>query len=153
MLKEYQIIQLRKYLTKKAVSPIITTILLVLIAIILAIIILVWARGFIKESLTKFDEPIERACDDVNLQVSVSGNELIVINQGDVPVYKLGMRIVKESGTEVVESTETNFLPGSTRTIHSEGSVENIIPILLGTDREGTVKQYSCPKSNWISLE
>jgi len=78
---------------KKAISPVVTTILLVMIAIVLALIILLWARGFIKETLMKFGEPIERACEQVNLQVSISGSELSVINQGSVPVYKLAVRI------------------------------------------------------------
>ena len=38
---------------KKAVSPVVSTVLLVLIVIILAIIILLWSRGFIKEVILK----------------------------------------------------------------------------------------------------
>ena len=40
-------------MNKKAVSPIISTVLLIMIVIILAIIILLWSRGFIKEAITK----------------------------------------------------------------------------------------------------
>jgi len=38
---------------KKAVSPVVATVLLILIVVILAVIVFLWARGFIGESLTK----------------------------------------------------------------------------------------------------
>ena len=49
--------KMRKILkNKKAVSPMISTVLLIMIAIIIAIIILIWGRGFIKEKLDKSEK-------------------------------------------------------------------------------------------------
>ena len=83
---------------KKALSPVITTILLVMIAIILAIIILMWARGFIKEGVQKFDNPIEDVRRDVVFNAQVAGSkEISVINSGSVPIYKFGVEISGEA--------------------------------------------------------
>lgn len=142
--------------SKRALSPVITTILLIMLAVVLAVTVLLWARGFMGESLSKFDEPIERACEQVNLIASLSGNQLSIINQGTVPVYKIGVSIVTDSKTEIIELEEINFLQGSSKIISDarlSSGVDKIIPILLGTGNSGVVKQYSCPKANWVSLE
>ncbi len=144
--------------TKKAVSPIITTVLLILIAIILAIIILVWARGFISEKISKFipaqsqDRPINEACDIVLLAAGVSGDkELSIINQGDIPVYKLGVRVTDSASGDatIVEYDTTGLNPGQTKLLPTPtqiltGKKVSIVPILIGkSEKKGTV-EYNC---------
>ena len=58
---------------KRALSPVITTVLLILVAIILALLIWFWARSAIGEQISKFDgnsdRPIDEVCNLVNLKV------------------------------------------------------------------------------------
>lgn len=150
--------------TKKAVSPIITTVLLILIAIVLAIIILIWARGFISEKISKFvpaqsqDRPITEACDGVILAAGVSGNnELSIINQGDIPVYKLGVRVVdSDSGdativeydTTGLNAGQTKLLPTPTQSL--SGKKISIVPILIGKSEKKGIVEYNC--KTWYDL-
>jgi flagellin-like protein len=150
---------------KKAVSPIITTVLLILVAIILAIIILVWARGFIAEKVSKFipeqqeDRPISEACTSPSLSLSVAingDNELSLINQGDIPVYKIGVRVTASGGeSTIVEYDATGLNPGQSKSIatptqHLTGNKIAIVPILIGkSEKKGTV-EYNC--KNWAEV-
>lgn len=148
---------------KKAVSPIITTVLLILVAIVLAIIILVWARGFIAEKVSKFipaqsqDRPITEACDSVSLSASTSGDqELSIVNQGDIPVYKIGIRVTASGGeSTIVEYDTTGLNPGQSKSIptptqHLTGNGVAIVPILIGkSEKKGTV-EYNC--KTWFNV-
>jgi len=143
---------------KKAISPVITTILLVLLAIILALIILLWARGFIKEKTMKFDEPIERACEGkIRFDVSIADGNLLLTNQGDVAIYKIGVRMTSGGTKKIIYSTNTNFPAGFSGTITFSdtlsGKIE-VIPVLLGEkEKSGNVEEYPCPESSWKVIE
>jgi len=140
--------------TKKALSPIVITILLVLLAIILAILVYIWARGFIKEGLTKFGEPIERACEKVNIELSGSGSEIMITNTGDVPIYKIKVAGSSSGISSIVELNET-ITAGQTKTFTISGSVsgKKIIPVLLGNSKDNSVNEFQCPKAYWKVIE
>jgi len=74
---------------KQAISPVITTVLLVLLAVILAAIIFIWARNFVKETLIKSGESIDKSCDRISIQASISGQELMITNTGQVAIYNI----------------------------------------------------------------
>lgn len=145
----------KKKLGKRALSPIITTVLLVLLAIILASIIIFWAFGFIKEHITKFDsstgeeKPIEDACSAVGLTVSNDGNQISLINTGNVPVNKVAIKVNSADGSSLREEQEINLIPGSSVVISSKdwnsGSTIQIIPILIGkTQNTGKYTEFTC---------
>jgi len=145
-----------KNINKKAVSPIITTILLVMIAVVLASIIIVWASGIFKEGASKFGKPVEQSCADVNLVASISGNELSVINQGTIPVYKIGLYIEGAGSSDIVILNETELSQETARVFSDSAiseEVTQIIPILLGSLKDGTTHETQCPKSSWVTVE
>jgi FlaG/FlaF family flagellin (archaellin) len=149
---------------KQGLSPLITTIFLILLAIILAVIILLWATGFTGEKISKFipssggDRPITEACEKVLLQVSITGtNELSIINQGDIPLYKLGVRVTDSaSGESTVKeydvvkglSTGQSISIQSTQTL--SGNKVSIVPILIGKSDKSDTKEYNC--KNWVEV-
>jgi len=136
---------------KRGVSPVITTVLLVLIVLILAVIIFLWARGFMKEQITKFDRPIEEKCGELRFTATLSGSSLAVSNTGDIPIYKIGIR-KSGTGRADIDYTEVNLVSGRTETItiDTTGLDEiSVIPVLLGKNEEDVVKEYSCSKDNW----
>jgi flagellin-like protein len=142
---------------KRAISPVITTVLLVLVAIILAVIILLWAKGFIKEKTMKFDEPIERACENLNFIVSLSNSQVSAVNQGNVPIYRLDARVTSQGSSEVLKSTTLNLNQGFSGVIGYDiplnGKVE-IIPVLLGKkEKSQEVQEYPCPEQYWKVIE
>jgi flagellin-like protein len=143
---------------KKALSPIITTILLVLLAIILAIIILLWARGFIAEKISKFDpvqnqeRPIQEVCRRADVQgYYVIPSTIYVTNIGSIPIYKFGVRYDSPDGRKQLESRSVNLTAGQSAVITLTepnalvGAEEVLlIPVLLGNSEKGGIKEYTC---------
>jgi len=142
--------------SKKALSPVITTILLVLLAIILAAIIYLWARGFTKDTLVKFDEPIERACDKISFEIGSSATSLLITNKADVPIYAIKIMTTSDSSSSSAERIDQTINPGESKVIAVSGGVnsgDKIIPILLGESKNKEVLEYECPKSYWITVD
>lgn len=143
----------------KAVSPVITTILLVLLVLILASIIVIWGFKFIPEALTKFERPIEEKCSETKFSAELAGSEISIINEGDVPVYRIGMKKEGKLRADVEYSDALNLLPGGTAKAkpdlagYATGDKIDIIPILLGKTKEGKIQEYSCAESSWQVIE
>ncbi len=139
---------------KKAVSPVIATVLLIMMVIILAIIILLWSRGFIKEKVLKFDKPIENVCGEVSIKTFVNeDNTFGFTNIGNVPINAVDVKITKEGSSNVYPvdsrvnvglSTILDTVPES----YSDAEEVKIIPILLGKNKDGAIKEYTCPEAN-----
>ncbi len=95
---------------KKGLSPAIATALLISLALILAALIFIWANSFLKEKVQKFDEPIERACEDIVFQAEVyetNGKmELHVVNRKNVPIQSFDIRKKTESSIVDVGTSE-----------------------------------------------
>ncbi len=141
---------------KKAVSPVIATVLLIMIVIILAIIILLWSRGFIKEKVLKFDKPIENVCSEVKIKTFVNDdNTYGFTNNGNVPIYAVDVKMssggssdtfradqAKKGQVDVGISTilDTPQIIGTTTEV-------KIIPVLLGKNKDGAVKEFTCPEN------
>jgi flagellin-like protein len=138
---------------KKAISPVITTVLMIVLVVILASIIFIWAKGFIKEQISKTvgeeSRPIDEACSAVNLEASVSAEGVAISNTGNIPVKKIGVRI---SGK--ITPMDANLAPGSSidLALSSTSGEVILIPILLGKGTKDAIKEYYCPKQYWKSL-
>lgn len=142
---------------KKALSPVIATVLLILIVVIIAIIILLWARGFIKEQVFKFeDTAIEQTCGEVNFKASYSAGTLSLVNIGNINIHGFKIQKIKKGETEIDEGQKENALAiGESRDIEfSAGDYAelNIIPILLGKTEKGGVHEYTCPDNTGVSI-
>ena len=133
---------------KKAVSPVIATVLLIAIVIVLALIVFLWARGFVKEAVEKTvgenKIPADQACGEISLGLSYAGSDLQITNSGNIPVYQLD--IMKTSGGSVTKERYTSGLAKGRSVVASIGSgyekVE-VIPIILGETETGQ-KVYTC---------
>ncbi len=141
---------------EKAVSPVITTVLLISIVIILAIIIFLWARSFIGEKISKFDKPIESVCDEVKLKASIDGTNLVLNNQGNVPVYAINIK-KNSPGTSTIEEKIIELDKGGSKNenigiISSEITSLSIIPVLLGEVEERKEK-FTCPESVAVKID
>ena len=147
---------MKKRLKKKAISPVIATTLLIAIVVIIALIVFLWFRNVIGDYGEKFGKNIELVCDEVMLGASYSGGWIYVTNDGNVPIFKLNLKIAEGGGYETVELNEyvsdwpaTGLTQGG---IYSGdislyiGSPDAIIlmPILMGTSDKGGKKTYAC---------
>lgn len=134
---------------KRALSPVITTVLLILIVLILALLVFLWARGFLRERLSKFGDPIENSCDNVRIDASSPrANVIVITNTGNVPVYRFGFSKNNQAETDIeYSSVNETLIAGTTKeyTYSTSGvSRIDITPVLLGKNDEGRVKEYPC---------
>lgn len=141
---------------KRGISPVIATVLLVLIAVIVAGIIFVWAKSFVNEKTTKFEQAIELSCPNINFNAEAFANErkLYVVNKGKVPIYgleirKKGLGSVKSIGKfdkNTIGEGETSSVTFDPSVIVNAGDQLIVVPIIIGT-QGGTKKAYTCDET------
>ncbi|MEM4325794.1 MAG: archaellin/type IV pilin N-terminal domain-containing protein [Candidatus Pacearchaeota archaeon] len=148
-------------LHKKALSPVIATVLLIGIVIVLALIVFIWFKSFTKEAITKFGgRNVELICQDVNFDASYSNGILSVSNRGNVPIYDLKLKLEEQGRERSITLRQISEGDGSWPTNglgagkdfsanigNNIGNPENLIatPILMGiSSKGGERKTYVC---------
>ncbi len=140
-------------LNKKAISPVIATVLLITIAIVVIVIIFIWARGALKEETTKFEEPISRACDDLNIEITLNGDTLNVVNRGDrVALHSLALKtnsgdLFTCGSIDLSPNQGTNLAVLSCESATSS-EIASIIPIVKSDDGQS----YNCENNEITSF-
>jgi len=140
--------------SKKAVSPLIATVLLVVITIAIFGIIFSWIRGMVSEQIEKFGDPIEIACDKVAFTASMEGgNRIVVNNQGNIPILGLNI-VVKKQGTTTVKNVRKPIdgivSIGETDVIELESDISGaekitVMPVIQGRSRQTAApRRYVC---------
>ena len=94
---------------KRSLSPVIATVLLVAMVIVIGAIVFLWMRGSVKEVIYKFgEENIELACGDVSFDVeyytNISGDTLYVVNNGNVPIYAVDVKMSEGGSSEIIHA-------------------------------------------------
>lgn len=141
---------------RKAISPVIATILLISIVVIIALIVFLWLRGMTEETITKFGgKNVKLVCGDVMFEASYSGGKLYISNTGNVPIFKMNMKIDKgTSFSTITFNTVEDLWPelglnqGGTFSVDigeqvNAGEEITIIPVLAGSTKDGE-KTYAC---------
>ncbi len=142
---------LKKRKIKKAVSPIVATVLLISIVLVLGMIVFLWMRGITKEAITKFgNENIELACEKINFEAGYSYSGLDISNTGTVPILKFKIKIFSDESYTTEEINEP--LPAGKVNSVSDASLPSsissaekiiLIPVLLGNSNKGQAS-YVC---------
>jgi len=147
---------------KKAISPVVATVLLISLVLILAVIIYMWARAFLPEKIQKMEGPIEDMCPSAVFVAeydSTNPNSPVmkVRNDGNVPIN--GFEIAKKStfGTEYISGdfTVTPSLKGGETHVFTLSSDQKaqigtsgnllIVPSLLGrSQKDEQLKAFVC---------
>ncbi|MGD9275997.1 MAG: hypothetical protein PVJ67_02395 [Candidatus Pacearchaeota archaeon] len=127
---------------RKGVSPVIATVLLIAMVVVIGLIIFLWFQGMTRESITKFEGTnIELVCNDVSFDAGYSAGELSIVNNGNVPIYGMKMKVIGEGSYDTVDVTGFSGLSqgGSFSGGVNIGSATNIvlIPVLLGSSERG----------------
>jgi flagellin-like protein len=137
---------------KKALSPVIATILLIALVLVLALIIFLWARGFVSEQIQKFGQPIEDLCSqadfDVELIEGSLGKELEIVNRGNAPIHSFDIKEIKGGDSEIQKFRFSVDVGAAIRQpISIDYSTEEIViyPALLGNVKGKTLnKIFTC---------
>ena len=146
---------------KKGVSPVIATVLLISMVIIIGIIVFLWFRGMIGETVTKFGENIELACEDVVFDASYSSGILYIVNNGNIPIYDFNVKFegagsrdtsrMSEISTWKSELGESRLAQGKSYSGSiNDGGADKIvlIPILLGSTDKGETAEFVCDENS-----
>jgi flagellin-like protein len=141
---------------KKGLSPVITTVLLIALVIVIISIVFLWFRGMVEEGVTKFGKNIKLVCDDVEFKASYSSGTLNIVNTGNVPIFRMNLKMLQGGNYETKEITEFSGVDWPTNGLNQGGTfsatnigftsgIDKIIvsPILMGTSDEGK-KTYIC---------
>ena len=144
--------------SRRGVSPVIATVLLIAIVIVIGLIVFSWIRGISEEAITKFDGTnVKLICEEVIVDGSYSGGYLYLSNTGNIPIYRFKAKVESDGSYETTELTEgwpdTGLLQGGTYSGYL-GSAEKItlIPVLIGTTKDGDKKAYTCEERNGIEI-
>ncbi|MCK4650470.1 hypothetical protein KAT36_04545 [Candidatus Pacearchaeota archaeon] len=128
-----------KGVNRKGLSPVIASALMILMVIVLAIIIFLWARGFIGEQIEKFGEPIEGYCSSVNFEVVRYGNELEILNRGNIDIRSLNIKVIRGGDSEMSQfSLQVDAgasVRGSVALDMSDADEIIVYPVLIGNVR------------------
>ncbi len=156
----------KRGLDKKAVSPVIATVLLILIVLILALIILIWSMGFLKEAVVKEidgnKKRVNEFCGEVKMQKILNPDGTFgFANLGRIPIYAINLKVV-EKGTgssetyEIGKSKGGRVNPGVSTIIrgYNYDSYEKVtlIPVLIGTHKSGGLRDFECPERNGLII-
>lgn len=143
---------------KRALSPVVTTILLVALVVVIALIIFLWFKGMVQEGVTKFGKNIKLVCDDVEFEASYSDGFLSVLNNGNVPIFRIKLKITRAGGSyetkDITESSAASSWPanglnqGGTFSGDISSDVSGatkmiVLPMLMGTSESGH-KTFIC---------
>ncbi len=93
---------------RRAITPIIATVLLIGIVIAAAAIIFVWSKKFIGENIQKYGDNINSVCDRLKYESSIDalagGNyEITINNQGNDNIHQINLKFIK-TGSSVVRA-------------------------------------------------
>lgn len=138
---------------KEGLSPVIATVLLISIVVATGLIIFIWARGFVKEEGTKFGTNIKLVCEQVKFEASYSSPTLQIINSGNVPIYRIKLKMFSSGSYNTKEISETEgwsqFGLRQGETFSGDVSINSgttkilLVPVLLGNSGSGQ-KTYIC---------
>jgi len=142
---------------KTGLSPVITTVLLIALVIVIIGVIFLWFSGMVEEGVTKFGKNIQLVCDDVSFDASYSSGTLNIVNNGNVPLYNLNLKIANAGAYTTKSITDLNagsswpkngLNQGGTFSGNIQSDVGNadtitVFPILIGTSTNGK-KTFVC---------
>ncbi|GBE20185.1 MAG TPA: hypothetical protein ENG87_05140 [Candidatus Pacearchaeota archaeon] len=139
----------------KGVSPVIATVLLIAMVVVIALIIFLWFRSMLEDKITKFgDTNIKLICEEVSFDASYSSGILSIVNTGNIPIYKIKIKIISVGSHETKDLSEISDWPntginqGGTFSGSISGEIGSankliVIPVLIGESDKGQ-KSYVC---------
>jgi flagellin-like protein len=156
--------------SKKAISPLIATILLVVVAVVLVTIVLSWSKTFSNESLDTVSDIVDNSCTDMIGSLNISDCQILsdgnvtffLTNSSNDYTYPDGDGVLKINLTDGVGNIDSqvdvnsslnhitagwgSFGPGEVESIKIDvDSVEDSNPIYV------EVKSVACPSDAYAT--
>lgn len=139
-------------MNKRALSPVIATVLLIALVLILASIVYFWASAFLPEQLEKSGGPIENICAEVKLvaEYDSTSKELKILNQGNIPIYSAKIGLKEGFSFEFFEESDMASIKANEIGVYAvtadiqPGDQLIIVPVLLGENTKQERKSFVC---------
>jgi len=141
---------------KQGLSPVITTVLLIALVVVSTTIVFLWFRGMVEEGVTKFGKNIKLVCDDVQFEANYNTGTLSIVNNGNIPIYRVNLRISSSGNFETKDIADISGIDwpdiglaqggafsGDIESEVGSASTITVYPILVGTSSSGQ-KTYIC---------
>jgi flagellin-like protein len=152
---------------RKAVSPLVSTILLVMIVIVLAFIIILWSGIFLSEMITKEiggqKKSAEQYCSEISIQTFINPDGSFGFkNTGNVPIYSYNLKLSLSGTSKIKEILPVQGLvnPGYSTLVKDPDTGSpidynlyeeiKIIPIILGKDKSGNTERFTCSEKDGV---
>ena len=144
---------------KKAISPVIATVLLIAMVVVSGLTVFLWFRGVTEEAIVKFDKNIELVCGDVMFDASYNSGIISVSNDGNVPIFDMKIEI-SSAGSHVTKDLSTisdwpayglgkgGAFSGDIGYDVGNADEIRVIPVLVGESESGN-KLYICDKAQY----
>ena len=138
---------------ERGLSPVVASTLMILLVLVLAAIIFLWARGFLGEQIEKFGNPIEQSCSSVDFKAELNGEQLEIINRGDIDIRHLDIKLTDFDGNSEVRRFDFSVDAGGEGVtkeirlkINDKDPIETIIyPALIGNIKgKSSNKVFTC---------
>lgn len=98
-----------KIQNKRAVSPVIATVLLIVMVVTISSVVFLWFNNLNEEAVTKFGgKNIKLVCDDVQFQASLENSIISIFNSGNVPIYNIYVKIEGDGSHETINFKEVD---------------------------------------------
>jgi flagellin-like protein len=144
-----------KKFKKRGLSPVITTVLLIALVVVSTSIVFLWFRGMVEEGVTKFGKNIKLVCDDVGFEADYNSGTISIVNNGNIPIFRVNLRISSGGNFETKDITEISggenwpdaglaqggAFSGSINV--EDADTVTVLPVLIGTSSSGQ-KTYIC---------
>ena len=158
---------------KRAISPIVATVILISIAIVLALVIWLFVKGFVSELVVKLGKPAATVCEeDVSIDASLEFDSssavknVIVENNGNVPIAGFNLELERRGSAKrnyypcaILQGQSSPTAPPCIDNIASdfEGLESNcetatVIPVLLGTGQSSGKEKLSTCETKAVTL-
>ncbi len=160
---------------RKAVSPLVSTVLLIMIVVVLALIIIMWSGVFFKEALTKEifgnKKTAEQYCSEISVEAILNDDGKFGLrNTGNVPIYAINLQLSGEGSSDIVKIEQGEggrINPSYSSLIQDSENFEGdgdgyfdynkyekikLIPIILAKSKSGKNQEYQCPERNAIII-
>lgn len=130
--------------TKKAISPIIATVLLITLAMMLAGFVLMWMTTFVSDKIEVMGKPVDEVCKDVPFDVAAGNYDAItknlsiqIVNRANVDIKGVEIKFIKERESYLNKYMFDALIAeaSSVQVIPVESDVVDIIiyPIIVGS--------------------
>ena len=140
---------------KKAMSQVVSTILLIALVVVIAGVVIFWSKGITGEAITIHGQNIELVCYDVSFEYSYSSGILYIVNSGNEEIYSMKLIMHTETDSELADIkdltskwSESGLGIGGafSDSISFAADVKevNLLPVLRGDTESKKQEQHIC---------